>query len=96
VFGAAGDTVTGADLATGEPAGPALVHPGRVRAMRPAVLDGVPVVATGSDDRIVRVWEVATGRTLRAVTLPRPVHHILAVTADQLVVLDDGYLMAVG
>ena len=95
VISAAGDTVTCADLTTGEPAGPALVHPGRVRAMLPAVLDGVPVIATSCDDRTLRVREIATGRTLRTVPLPRTVHRILSVTTDQLVVLDSGYLIAI-
>jgi WD40 repeat protein len=94
VFSAAGDTVTSADITTGEPAGPALVHPGRIRAMSPTVLDGVPVIATSCDDRILRVWEITTGRTLRAVTLPRTVHRILSVTTSQIIVLDSGYLIA--
>src|SRR5262249_43752594 len=46
VVSAVADTVTCADIVTGEPVGPALVHPGNVRAVLPAVLDTVPVVAT--------------------------------------------------
>jgi WD40 repeat protein len=95
VVSAVGDTVTCADIATGEPSGPTLAHPGKVRAVMPAVLDGVPVVATSCDDRILRVWNIATGRTIQAFPLPRPVNRILSVTPDQIIVLDSGYIIAV-
>ncbi|MFG2045160.1 hypothetical protein [Dactylosporangium sp. NPDC048998] len=96
VISAVGDTVSCADIATGEPSGPALAHPGRVWAILPAVLDGVSVVATSCADRVLRVWEIATGHTIWAVTLPRSVYRILSVAADQCIVLDSGYLIAVG
>jgi hypothetical protein len=96
LFSAAGGTVIAADLATGEPAGPPLTHPGRVWAMLPAVVDGTMVVATSCADGGLRVGEVATGRTLRTVVLPRRVHRIVSVTADRIVVLDRGFLVAVG
>jgi len=95
VISTAGDTVTCADIATGDPSGPALVHPGKVWATLPAVLHGVPVIATSCDDRTLRVWEITTGRTLWTVVLPRRVYRILSVTADQFIVLDSGYLNAV-
>jgi WD40 repeat protein len=91
-----GDTVTCADLATGEPSGPALAHPGKVWAVLHAVLDGVPVVATSCADRVLRIWDAATGRTIQAVTLPRVVYRIVSFSADQFVVLDQGCLVAVG
>ncbi len=94
VLSAVADTVTCADIATGEPAGPALVHPGNVQAILPAVLDTTPVVATSCADRVLRIWEIGTGHTIAAVTLPRPVHRIVAVTTEHIIVLDSGYLVA--
>ncbi|MEV0393291.1 WD40 repeat domain-containing protein [Polymorphospora rubra] len=96
VVSAVGGTVTCADIATGEPSGPALAHPGKVWAVLPAVRDGVPVVATSCADRVLRIWDIATGRIIRAVTLPRPIYRILSVTTEQIIVLDSGYLIAVG
>ncbi|MFR9780467.1 WD40 repeat domain-containing protein [Micromonospora sp. MS34] len=96
VVSVVGNTITCADITTGEPSGPALTHPGKVWAVLPTVLDGAPVVATSCADRVLRIWDIATGRTIRAVTLPRQVHRILSVTADQIIVLDSGYLFTVG
>lgn len=94
VVSAVANAVTCADIATGEPAGPPLVHPGNVEAVLPTVLDAVPVVATSCADRVLRIWEIRTGRIILAVTLPRPVYRIVAVTTDQFIVLDNGYLIA--
>ncbi|RQX13528.1 hypothetical protein DDE19_25535 [Micromonospora ureilytica] len=58
VLVAVDNTVTCADIATGEPSGPALTHPNEVLAIRPTVLDGVPLVATSCADRTLRVWEI--------------------------------------
>ncbi|GLI00925.1 WD40 repeat domain-containing protein [Phytohabitans aurantiacus] len=95
VVSAIADTVTCAYIATGDLVGPELVHPDRVRAVLPAVLDAVPVIATSCADRVVRIWEIETGRVIRAVTLPRPVGRIVAIVAQQIIVLDRGFLLAV-
>ncbi|WP_457519315.1 WD40 repeat domain-containing protein [Streptomyces sp. TE33382] len=39
-------------------------HTGRVRAVATSAVEGRPVVVTGSDDRTVRVWDLATGESL--------------------------------
>ncbi|MBQ1016251.1 hypothetical protein KBX71_00040 [Micromonospora sp. D93] len=96
VLVAVDNTVTCADIATGEPSGPALTHPNEVLAIRPTVLDGVPVVATSCADRTLRVWEIGTGHTIWSVALPQPVSRIVSVAADQIVVLTEGHLIAVG
>ncbi|MET7426397.1 hypothetical protein [Dactylosporangium sp. NPDC005555] len=96
VISAAGDTVTCADIATGEPSGPPLVHPGKVWAILPALLDGAPAVATSCADHTLRIWHITTGHTIQTLTLPRLIHRILSVTADQIIVLDSGYLTALG
>ncbi|MET8230562.1 WD40 repeat domain-containing protein [Micromonospora sp. NPDC005298] len=96
VISAVSGTVTCADITTGESTGPALVHPGAVGAMLPTVLDGVPVVATGCADRVLRVWEIETGRTIWSVALPGQVRRIVSVTANQVIVLTEGHLIAVG
>ncbi|MET8093075.1 WD40 repeat domain-containing protein [Micromonospora sp. NPDC005220] len=96
VLVAVDDTVTCADIATGEPSGPALTHPKEVLAIRPTVLDGVPVVATSCTDRILRVWEIGTGHTIWSVALPQPVGRIVSVATDQIIVLTEGHLIAVG
>ncbi len=93
---AIGGTVRSAGIATGEPVGPALVHPANVCAVAPAVLDGVPVVATSCEDRVVRIWEIASGRERLAVALPRVIGRIVSVGAEQVVVLDDECLVAFG
>ncbi|WP_405426398.1 PQQ-binding-like beta-propeller repeat protein [Micromonospora sp. NBC_00617] len=89
-------TVTCADIATGESIGPALAHPGTVDVILPVVLDGVPVVATACADRVLRVWDIESGRVTWSVALPEQVRRILSVTADQVVVHTSGYVMAVG
>ncbi|MGC4756240.1 hypothetical protein [Micromonospora trifolii] len=96
VIVAVDDTVTCADIATGEPSGPALTHPNKVLATRPTVLDGVPVVATSCADRTLRVWEIGTGHIIWSVALPQPVSRIVSVAADQIIVLTEGHLIAVG
>ncbi|PYC75171.1 hypothetical protein C7C45_04690 [Micromonospora arborensis] len=96
VIVAVDDTVTCADIATGEPSGPALAHPNKVLAIRPTVLDGVPVVATSCADRTLRVWEIETGHTIWSVALPQQVGRIVSVAADQIIVLTEGHLIAVG
>ncbi|WP_344614776.1 hypothetical protein, partial [Dactylosporangium salmoneum] len=78
VISAAADTVTCTDLTTGEPSGPALVHPGPVRAVLPAMLDSGLVVATSCADRRLSVWDVVTGRTTLTVSLPRTVSRIVS------------------
>ena len=69
VISAAGDTVTCADIATGEPSGPPLVHPGKVWAILPALLDGVPAVATSCADHTLRIWHTTTGQTIQTCAL---------------------------
>ncbi|MEV6527645.1 WD40 repeat domain-containing protein [Longispora sp. NPDC051575] len=96
VVRAVNDTVTCIDITTGEESGPRLTHPGKVWAILPAVFDGNPVVATSCDDRVLRVWDIATGRTILAVTLPRPARRILSVDEDQIIVLDSEHIVAVG
>jgi len=41
-------------------------------------------------------WDVTTFRTTLTVPLPQPVHQIVSVTTDQIIVLESGYLIAVG
>ncbi len=54
------------DLATGAPVGdPFTGHTGAVYAVTAAELDDRPVVISGSDDRTVRVWDVAKRRPMR-------------------------------
>ncbi|MCF0094242.1 WD40 repeat domain-containing protein [Micromonospora sp. MH99] len=96
VISVVGGTVTCADITTGEPAGPALTHPDRVGVLLPAILDGVPVLATSCADRVLRVWEIATGRVIRSVALPEQVRRIVSVTADQVIVLTEGHLTGIG
>jgi WD40 repeat protein len=95
LISAEGDVVRRTDLVTGEPAGPALRHPARVRTIRAADLDGVAVVATGCDDDVVRLWEVDTGRTRWSVPIGQRIFRVLAVTGDQVVLLVRGYFFAV-
>jgi WD40 repeat protein len=92
---AQGTSVVCAELATGEPVGPVLEHPDRVREILPAVVGGVPVVATSCDDNILRLWEINSGRTLWAFEIPHRVFRIVSVGADQVIVLADGFLVAV-
>ena len=50
------------DLATGTPVGdPFTGHGEPVLSVAVAELDGRPVVISGSGDRTVRVWDLATG-----------------------------------
>ncbi|MFE7046052.1 WD40 repeat domain-containing protein [Streptomyces atratus] len=39
-------------------------HTGQVRAVATSAVEGRPVVVTGSDDKTVRVWDLATGESL--------------------------------
>ncbi|WP_344616152.1 hypothetical protein, partial [Dactylosporangium salmoneum] len=73
---AAGSTVTSDDFVTGEPVGPDLAHPAWVTAL---CVGERGLVATGCADGSLRVWDRATGDVVREITLPRPVHHIVAV-----------------
>ncbi|GLW31063.1 WD40 repeat domain-containing protein [Actinoplanes regularis] len=93
---AAGATVTCYDLRTGEPAGPPLEHPGRVLGCCPTTIAGSPAVATSCDDDTLRIWDVATGRTIRSIGAPRNASALLGATANQIVVRDRGHLIAVG
>ncbi|MEU4337533.1 WD40 repeat domain-containing protein [Micromonospora lupini] len=96
VISVVGGTVTCADITTGESTSPVLAHPDRVGVLLPAILDGVPVVATSCADRVLRVWEIATGRVTRSVALPEQVRRIISVTADQVIVLTEGHLTGIG
>ena len=42
-------------------------------AVRPAIADPVPMIATGSEDKTVRLWQPITGRLVRFQRLPSPV-----------------------
>ncbi|MEO3821085.1 WD40 repeat domain-containing protein [Plantactinospora sp. B24E8] len=95
VVSALNDIVTCTDLVTGERSGPTLTHPGKVWAILPTVFDGGPVVVTSCADQVLRVWGIATGRTILTVALPRPVHQILSASTDQIIVRDDGYLVSI-
>jgi WD40 repeat protein len=95
VVSATANTVTCTRITTGEPAGPDLIHPDHVRAVLPAALDAIPVIATSCTDRILRIWEIKTGRVIQAITLPRPADHIVAITSEQIIILDHGYLLTV-
>lgn len=95
VISVVGGHVTCADIASGEPTGPTLTHPAKILAMMPAMVDGDAIVATSCADRILRIWDIATGRETLTISLPRPVRQIVSVTADQITILDDGCLVAV-
>ncbi len=54
-------------------------HTGAVIAVATATLDGRPVAVTASDDRTVRVWDLATGRQIAAFPQISPVRAVAAV-----------------
>ncbi|WP_194913221.1 WD40 repeat domain-containing protein [Catenulispora rubra] len=83
------------DLATGEEAGPPLVgHTDSVWAAATGILDGRPIVATGSDDRTLRVWDASTGRQIGQYAFPAGVWDV-AVAPDGRLVAAFGSDMAV-
>ena len=65
----AGGSVHRRDGLTGEPVGQALVHSGEVLAMAFS-RDGL-LLATGTDDKSVRIWDVATGKLISQ-PIPQP------------------------
>ncbi|KUL30848.1 WD40 repeat domain-containing protein [Actinoplanes awajinensis] len=93
---AVGTTVTIDDLATGDPAGPALPHPSTVTDLCPAAGHGVPAVATTCADGTLRIWELRTGQLIRTFPLHPDTRRVLSVTGDQVVTLAVEYLLAVG
>ncbi|MEU4243742.1 hypothetical protein [Actinoplanes sp. NPDC026619] len=95
LLSAEGSNVVCSDIASGEPAGPVLAHPDRVWEIRPATVGGVPLVATGCADNHLRIWEIETGRLIWSAEVPQRIFRILSVTADQVVVLVRGYLIAI-
>jgi hypothetical protein len=94
VVSAVGDTVTCADIASGEPLGPPLVHPGQIGAVHLTVHEGRTVMATSGADQVLRIWDVTTGATTWAEPLPRPARRLLSATPDQVTYLDDGFVVA--
>ncbi|WP_165227218.1 protein kinase domain-containing protein [Aquisphaera insulae] len=66
---AVGNSVRRRDALTGEPVGQALVHSGEVLAM--AFSPDGRLLATGTDDKSVRIWDIATG-TLSGPPIPQP------------------------
>ena len=83
------------DLVTGEEAGPPLVgHTDRVWAAATGTLDGRPVVATGSEDRTLRVWDAATGQQIGGYAFPAGVWDV-ALAPDGRLVAAFGSDMAV-
>ena len=90
-----GTVVHVSDLATGDEASPPLVgHTGTVWAATTGLLDGRPVVATGSDDRTLRVWDATTGQQVSQYSFPAVVWNI-AVAPDGRLVVAFGSDMAV-
>jgi len=72
-----GTVVHVSDLATGDAALPPLVgHTGTVRAATTGMLAGRPVVATGGDDRTLRVWDATTGQQVSQYSFPAVVWNI--------------------
>ncbi|MEY9907250.1 WD40 repeat protein [Catenulispora sp. MAP12-49] len=83
------------DLNTGEEAGPPLTgHADTVWAAATGMLDGRPIVATGSDDRTLRVWDASTGRQIGQYAFPAGVWNV-AVAPDGRLVAAFGSNMAV-
>jgi WD40 repeat protein len=74
------------DLATGEQVGrPLTGHTGAVWAAAAGLLDGRPVIATGGDDRTLRVWDAATGRQIG--------RHVFSAGVWKVAVASDGRLV---
>lgn len=74
------------DLVTGEEAGPPLVgHTGRVWAAATGTLDGRSIVATGSDDRTLRVWDASTGQQIGQYAFPASVWNVAVAPDGRLV-----------
>ena len=83
------------DLTTGEEAGPPLMgHTDRVRAAATGMLDGRPIVASGSDDRTLRIWDASTGQQIGQYSFPAAVWNV-AVAPDGRLVAAFGSDMAV-
>jgi WD40 repeat protein len=83
------------DLATGEEAGPPLVgHTDAVWAAATGMLEGRAIVATGSDDRTLRVWDATTGQQIGQYAFPAGVWNV-AVAPDGRLVVAFGKDMAV-
>ena len=66
---AAGGSVRRRDGLTGEPIGQALVHSGEVLAM--AFSPDGRLLATGTDDKSARIWDIATGKLIGQ-PIPQP------------------------
>lgn len=83
------------DLATGEQMGPALTgHTGAVWAAAAGMVDGRAVVATGGDDRTLRVWDATSGQQIARHAFSAGVWRI-AVAPDGRLVVGSGSEIAV-
>ena len=75
------------DLATGEQIGPPLTgHTSAVWTAAAGMLDGRPIVATGGDDRTLRVWDAGTGQQIGRYTFSAGVWKVAVAPDGRLVV----------
>ena len=60
-------------------------HTGRVWAAATGTLDGRSIVATGSDDRTLRVWDASTGQQIGQYAFPASVWNVAVAPDGRLV-----------
>ncbi|WP_103349474.1 WD40 repeat domain-containing protein [Amycolatopsis sp. CA-128772] len=83
------------DIGTGRPLGrPFTAHTGPVPVLTAALLDGRPVVVSGSHDRTIRVWDPESGECFDTLTLPDRIS-AMALSRTGTLVVGFGYDIAV-